>query len=142
MKINETNPLVTSHNKGKTKSSAEGFKDLLEARLNSLSGSPEVTAGASVKAVSSPDPLVRLDGINMTENTINVLDNFAAALNNPALGNEDLAPFISALKENTTAIIDLRRRLEPEDPLAELLDKVAAVTSLETEKYNRGDYAV
>ena len=57
------------------------------------------------------------------------------------MDNDDLQPFIMALEENTSAIADLRCQLDAADPLAGLLDQVAAVSCLETMKYNRGDYA-
>jgi hypothetical protein len=142
MKINEINPLATKQNAGKTQADATGFKDLLEARLNSVAGSAEVSHPAPVRSVSSSDPRIRLESLTLTENTIKVLDSYGSALNNPALTNDDLQPFISALEENASAIVDLRQQLKPEDPLAGLLDQVAAVTSLESAKYNRGDYRI
>ncbi len=142
MKISKINPLLSGHKTDRTKSSSTDFKNLFESQLNSVSASIKAAPGDQVQSVSSPDPLIRLEGLALTEKTINILDSFGAALNNPALSNDDLKPFISTMEENTSAIADLRQQLKPEDPLAVLLDNVAAVTSLETAKYNRGDYAI
>ncbi len=142
MKINEINQLTTGAKTGKAKPGATGFKDLLDSRMNSVEGGARISPVGPTPPISPPPPLLRLESLTLTENTIDVLGSFGAALDDSAFSNDDLRPFISALEENAAALVDLRRQLNADDPLAGLLDKVAAVTCVETAKYNRGDYAI
>jgi hypothetical protein len=63
------------------------------------------------------------------------LENYEEALAEP------VSSAISALEEETTGLLNPRQQLSAEDPLAGLLDRVAAVTFQEAAKFRRGDYS-
>lgn len=142
MKINQITPQTTGNTAVKTKQAAEtSFNDLLNAKLGVISESKASSPVAPVSAAAPTDSSLRLESLAVTENAINTLDTYGTALKNPALSTEDLRPFISAMEEETSAILAIREKISGEDPLAGLLDRVATVTYLETAKYHRGDYS-
>ena len=141
MKINEITPQVTEKAAGKAKQTTEtSFDDFLKARLGVISESKASSSVAAVSAAVPTDSSLRIESLAVTENAINMLDSYGTALKNPALSTQDLHPFISAMEEETDAILAIREKISGEDPLAGLLDRVATVTYLETAKFHRGDY--
>jgi hypothetical protein len=116
------------------------FGSLLEDRLASVDETSPVSAVEAVRAPSPGASSTRLAGLALSEKTIDILAAFSEALENLSLSPEYLQPIVDALEGETTAILDIKEQLEADDPLAELLDRIAAVAFLETEKYRRGDY--
>lgn len=143
MKIQNTigsQGLVPSLDKGQGNSPATEFRKLLDDRLRSISESSKVAAATAVEK-EAPSPGLRLEGLELTETALHSLENFETALGNVAIKNSDLEPFVSSLEEETTGLLAIRDQLPANDPLAGLVDRVAAVTFLESAKYRRGDYS-
>ena len=143
MKIQNTDSLkglTPSLNKGRSTDAATEFQKLLDDRLRSISESSKVAAAKAVEP-AAPAPGLRLDGLELTEAALHTLENFEAALANVDLKSSDLEPFIASLEEETTGLLAIREQLPADDPLAGLVDRVAAVTFLESAKYRRGDYS-
>lgn len=122
------------------KPSGVDFQELLRNQLQqtTLAESTSAIQGAGTTTDSSPQ--LRVHGLALTEASLNTLEEYSAALANPTLSGEALEPFIGTLEEETSAMLAVRDQLGEEDPLAGLLDRVAALTYLETAKYQRGDY--
>ena len=57
-----------------------------------------------------------------------------------ALPADKLEPVIASLEENTAALVSYKNQIDAQDPLANLLDRVATTTYVETVKFRRGDY--
>nr|MBF0221521.1 hypothetical protein [Desulfobulbaceae bacterium] len=125
----------------KSKAAGEiNFFSLLEGQLHP----PEPTA--TVQSTSFTDePAVpaqlRLDGVFISENTIDLLESFENSLENLTLTETDLTPIIDALEHGTTSLLDIKEQLPKDDPLALLIDQVATISIIETEKFRRGDYS-
>lgn len=126
---------------GKKTTSETNFKDLLTNQAQQAGASGQVTESGTIAPSPPISAALRLEGLQLSEKTINTLESFGAALENVSLASEDLEPFVAALEEETTALLDLQEELPQEDPLAKLLNRIATVTYLETEKYRRGDYS-
>lgn len=120
--------------------SSISFVGLLEEQLGQIQEAAPTTVAEKILETPSASSSIRLTGLALSENTIDILAAFSEALENLDLSAESLRPLIDALEEETTAILDIKEQLEADDPLAELLDRIAAVAYLETEKYRRGDY--
>jgi hypothetical protein len=108
-----------------------------------MEGVLDVGATAPVTQVEERQqgsPELRLQGVQLTEASILSLESFATALEDANLAARDLEPFITALEEENQGLIDIRAQLPDDDPLAKLIEQVAAATYLETAKYRRGDY--
>jgi len=116
------------------------FRKLLDDRLQEISEAKKVAAADRVGAVDTPSSL-RLQGLELTDSALQTLADYETALANPSIESRDLEPFVSALEEETSGLLSLRDQFPSDDPLAGLLDRVAAVTFLESAKYRRGDYA-
>jgi hypothetical protein len=117
------------------------FQDLLRAQLEKVASPTPVEATQEAGQIGSTPAGVRVEGLTLTEASLNTLEAFSAALANPAIKGEELQPFIGNLQEETAALLTVRNQLHDQDPLATLLDRVAALAYLETAKYQRGDYA-
>ncbi len=116
------------------------FVNMLESQLSPPSEASSANAAETISESSSASSSTRLAGLTLSDKTIDVLAQFSEALENLSLSSESLKPIIEELEEETTALLDIKEQLQDDDPLAELLDRIAAVAYLETEKYRRGDY--
>jgi hypothetical protein len=116
------------------------FGSLLAGQLNPVQESLPVAAPEGIPENSPVSSSTRLAGLTLSENTIDILAAFSEALANLSISSENLQPLIEELEGETMALLDIKEQLEENDPLAELLDRIAAVAYLETEKYRRGDY--
>ncbi|PLX47487.1 MAG: hypothetical protein C0613_13780 [Desulfobulbaceae bacterium] len=124
----------------KTAASSLDFRHLLQAQLEGVQEIQETATTSEVQARQQGNPALRLQGVQLTEATIDSLDSFARALEDASLSSADLEPFISALEEENQGLLDIKEQLPADDPLAQLLEQVAAACYLETAKYRRGDY--
>lgn len=115
------------------------FKDLLK-RLQPTSEGFEISEAKEIIKSTSVSASQRIEGLTLTEKTIDTLESFGSALADSRLTADDIEPFVSALEEETAALVELKEELPQNDPLANLLDRVATITYLETAKYRRGDY--
>jgi len=135
-RISEKRPV----DKSKSAAPTTSFFDLLTDRLEpgeeaqALAASEPTTTGPQVPAE------LRLTGLSVSENTIELLESFSQALGDLHLTAGDLQPLIEALEGGTTTLLDIKEQLPQGDPLAQLIDRVATISVIEAEKYRRGDY--
>ncbi|HIJ90283.1 MAG: hypothetical protein OEV89_05890 [Desulfobulbaceae bacterium] len=126
---------------GKSSASTTGtsFQDILAHELAAAKTPATTATTATVATAQIPAPL-RLDGLTLTEDTINTLEKFSAALGNPSFSAQDLEPFASALEDETAALVNLKNQLPENNPLSALLERVATASYVEAAKLRRGDY--
>ncbi len=117
-----------------------GFFDLLADQLAPSAGSSPVPESRAVLEAAALPPSIRLNGVRLSESSIELLAHFGRALGNLDLKAEDLAPLVQALEGDTTALLDIKEQLPPDDPLARLIDRVTTISYIPTEKFRRGDY--
>ena len=143
MKIDGTKNKPISGKSAKKKAGQSkdiSFVGMLESHLNPIHQVSSPSSPDTIRESSSVSSSTRLAGLTLSEKTIDILAAFSEALNNLSLSAKSLQPIVDALEGETTALLDIKEQLEADDPLAELLDRIAAVAYLETEKYRRGDY--
>lgn len=116
------------------------FHELLESHLHRTSKSSDVKSTRQVTDVSPVPTALRLESLSLTEQTLKTLEHFENALKNNALPADNLEPIISSLEENTAALVAFKNQFDEQDPLSNLLNRVATTTYVETVKYRRGDY--
>ena len=116
------------------------FHELLESQLHKTSHSMDVHPAQKTADVSSVPTSLRLESISLTETTLQNLESFENGLKNKALSADTLEPLVSSLEENIAALVSYKNQIDAQDPLANLLDRVATSTYVETMKYRRGDY--
>ncbi len=125
--------------KSKTEQSGSFFS-LLEGQLNPLEESSPTASSSEIVADTQIPSQLRLAGVSLSENAINLLESYSKALDNLDLKADDLAPLIEAIEGDTTALLDIKEQIPETDPLAQLIDRVTTITYLEAEKFRRGDY--
>lgn len=117
------------------------FFDLFTDQLQPSVESQPTTAAQELQASEMQIPAeLRLTGLSVSENTIDLLESFSEALENLQLTTQDLLPLIEALEGGTTTLLDIKDQLPAHDPLAQLIDRVATISVIESEKFRRGDY--
>lgn len=127
---------------GKNSSPASGlsFQDILAQEL-AAAKRPAATTDIAATSATTPIPAaLRLDGLTLTEDTINTLEKFSTALGNPSFSAQDLEPFATALENDTAALVSLKNQLPANNPLSSLLERVATASYVEAAKLRRGDY--
>ncbi len=142
MKItNSKNQQITTKKAGqKAKIRESGFFDLLAGQLEGPAATSPTQETSALLETQQLPPQIRLNGLKLSESSIDLLDNFRKAVANLDLSAADLAPLIDALEGDTTAMLDIKAQLPTDDPLARLIDQVATISYIETEKFRRGDY--
>ena len=116
------------------------FKDLLNNQVQPADASHPLASTNAVTPTAAISATLRLEGLQLSEKTIDSLESFSAALEDTTIAAEDLEPFVDALEEETSALLDLQQDLPQDDPLAKLLNRIATVAYIESSKFRRGDY--
>ena len=130
---------VSTIGKGSPSATGSSFRDILAQEL-AAAKSPATTTVAATSAAAPIPAALRLDGLTLTEDTLNTLEKFSTALGNPAFSAQDLEPFAAALEEDTAALVSLKNQLPANNPLSALLERVATASYVEAAKLRRGDY--
>jgi len=92
-----------------------------------------------LEGLKTPPPS-RSAGVEATERTLNLLEEYRRALGNPRVTLREIDPLVRSLAEEARG---LNRRLEdlsPSDPLKKIMTEVGILSSVEIGKFNRGDY--
>lgn len=122
-------------------SSAVDFRQLLQGQMSPVQDVAATSPVAEVREREQGDPKVRMQGVKLTESTIDSMESFAKALADQALSPNDLEAFVARLEEDAQVLVDIKEQLPENDPLAELVERVSAACYLETAKFRRGDYS-
>ncbi len=142
MKITKSSQTSKSSSlkKSATTSSVD-FRQLLQGQMSPVQDVASTNPVAEVQEREQGDPQVRMQGVKLTETTIDAMESFANALADQALSANDLEAFVARLEEDAQVLVDIKEQLPENDPLAELVERVSAACYLETAKFRRGDYS-
>lgn len=145
MKINKggqtSKSSKSSGGKKSSSLSAVDFRQLLQGQMAPVQDVAPSSGVAEVGELEQGDPQVRMQGVRLTEATIDCMESFAAALADQSLSEQDLESFVVRLEEDSQVLVNIKEQLPENDPLAELLERVSAACYLETAKFRRGDYS-
>ena len=86
---------------------------------------------------SSP---LRVQGVEATERTLNLLEEYRRAIENPQVSLREIHPLVQSLAEETWGLNQWVEKLSPSDPLKKIMTEVGVLSSVEVGKFNRGDY--
>ena len=159
-KIDDGTWSVMAGKKGK-KEEVEGldFQRLLqEAQSNrelpKAGNSPKVSVGGaefldnSVLAVPSMNfvpglpetSILRSQGASATEKTLDLLDQYQKAMADPEVSLKEISPLVQSLSQEIRGLTQWAERLPSSDPLQRIISEVGILSSVEVEKFNRGEY--
>ncbi len=82
----------------------------------------------------------RSQGLQATERTLDLLEQYREALSNPRVSLKNMGPLVQALRDEVQGMEKWTDRLAPSDPLRKIMNAVGILSNVEMEKFNRGDY--
>lgn len=83
---------------------------------------------------------IRSQSIEMITTTLNLLEQYGKAIADFRISLKEIHPFIQALSQEISRLNTLSEKLSPTDPLKKILAEVGIVSTVEIEKFYRGDY--
>ena len=166
MKINETllrsSPVVDSKKGEKGKIKEFDFQKIMkeaDEKLKEADGKvvlpqaekmpdsvliPESIPRISIQAVNHLElgkaTELRSQSIEKTEKALEILETYQKALSDPEMELKKIDPIVRALSEEVKNLNALSGKLPISDPLQKLLTEVGIVSTVEIEKFNRGEY--
>jgi hypothetical protein len=75
-----------------------------------------------------------------TEKALEMLEKYQKALGDPEMDLKKIDPIVQALSEGVKGLNTLSEKLPSSDPLQKLLTEVGIVSTVEIERFNRGEY--
>jgi hypothetical protein len=156
-KIGGEIPPLAIGKKGKMEGS-EGadFQKALQEAHSHLQGSlgPSVSTGDAGRAewlepvnfpllnpmVEEGAPTPQSQGVQATEKTLDLLERYREALSDPQVSLKKVYPLVQSLRQEVQEMNRWTDHLPPSDPLRKIMGEIGVLSSVEVEKFNRGDY--
>ena len=107
-------------------------------------GGPEILpeGGLAVNwldGIKDSSPL-RLQGTRAAEKALDLLEQYQKAMENPRTTLREVHPLVQSLGEEMKNLDQWVEKIPPSDPLRAILTEAGILSSVEIEKFNRGDY--
>ena len=107
-------------------------------------GGPEILpeGGLAVNwldGIKDSSPL-RLQGTRAAEKALDLLEQYQKAMENPRTTLREVHPLVQSLGEEMKNLGQWVEKMPSSDPLREILTEAGILSSVEIEKFNRGDY--
>ena len=116
------------------------FQQILGNRLKAPTGTDNIARATKVEEPGATSTQLRLNGLAVTERTLDAMESFSRVLGNTNFSANDLEPYADVLEGHTLALLTIKDQLPENDQLTKLLDRVATVGFVESAKFRRGDY--
>jgi hypothetical protein len=153
-KIMDVSSSVSSVNRREQEKSVElDFQRLLREAHQGQKSTSETTSSlpshGQVEALSGPAFVlstleefnqIRLQGVEATESALSLLEQYQKAIADPEISLKRIDPLVQSLSQEVNSLSILSERLSPSDPLQKILTEVGVVSTVEIEKFRRGDY--
>jgi hypothetical protein len=92
-----------------------------------------------LKEIEDPFPF-RLQGTRAAEKALDLLEQYQKAMENPRNTLREIHPLVQSLAEEVKGLVPWVEKMSPSDPLRGILTEAGILSSVEIEKFNRGDY--
>jgi hypothetical protein len=141
--------------KGKKELNGFDFQKILQGAQSNLKEPESAAPGAAVRGpeilpegvlavnwlngIEDSSPL-RLQGTRAAERALDLLEEYQSAMENPRTTLREIHPLVQSLAEEMRSLDQWVEKMSPSDPLREILTETGILSSLEIEKFNRGDY--
>ncbi len=83
---------------------------------------------------------VRFQCLQAGENTLSTLEQYQERLASPETPLKKIDPIVQALTNEVNELNQLSERLPPADPLRKILEQIGIISTVEIEKFRRGEY--
>jgi hypothetical protein len=83
---------------------------------------------------------IRSQGIRAAESTLNFLEKYQKAVGDPQITLKKVDPLVRSLSHEVNDLHLLSEKLPPSDPLQKIMREIGIVSTIEIEKFNRGEY--
>jgi hypothetical protein len=148
MKINENPEILgdyTAKGNAAPRPTGSEFSAVLEETLGNTSGANTVEQqGSKIEGLSKAqfDFFSNKEdtAIDQVENYLNLLDAYQEKLGNPDVTLKEISPLLDQIKEEQGRLSAALDSLPEGDGLKDILNETLIISSLETIKFNRGDY--
>lgn len=116
--------------------SPEGSVGGTEFFTNSILPIPSVNSVPGLPETST----LQSQGALATEKTLDLLEQYQRAMADPKVSLKEIDPLAQSLSQEIKGLTQWTPQLSPSDPLQKIIAEVGIVSSVEVEKFNRGDY--
>jgi hypothetical protein len=121
---------------GEARNSPEGSVGKTEFFANSVLPFPSVNFVPGLPEISS----LRSQGALATEKTLDLLEQYQRAIADPKVSLKEISPLAQSLSQEIKGLTQWAQKLSSSDPLQKIIAEVGIVSSVEVEKFNRGDH--
>lgn len=83
---------------------------------------------------------IRSQGIMAAESTLNILEKYQKAIGDPQMTLKKVDPLVQSLSQEVNDLNSLSDKLPASDPLKKIMSEISIVSTVEIEKFNRGEY--
>ncbi len=90
-------------------------------------------AGAEISSMQSR-------GSQAAQNALDLLEGYQKTMADPGKTLKEISPLLESLSRQAGDLDQIAAGLTPSDPLWKILNELQILSSLEVEKFNRGDY--
>ncbi|MEN6487790.1 MAG: hypothetical protein ABFD66_02735 [Smithella sp.] len=148
MKIttNEISFLQQNRGRNTKKVSGEGFQDILNEEMgnspvnaNPSAALPPLSNLASIRfePVSQPD---KKQILSRMDRFLNLLEKYQKQMEDPKISLKETATTVSQMEQQTKELLPVLESLPEGDGIKDLLNQLLVTSTVETIKFNRGDY--
>ncbi len=92
----------------------------------------------SILGAGAPTP--QSQGVQAMERTLDLLERYREALSDPQVSLKKVYPLVQSLRQEVQEMNRWTDQLPPSDPLRKIMGEIGILSSVEIEKFNRGDY--
>ncbi len=116
--------------------STEGSVGRTEFFANSVLPIPSVNFVPGLPEFST----LRSQGALATEKALDLLEQYQRAMADPKVSLKEINPLAQSLSQEIKGLTQWAEKLPSSDPLQKIIAEVGILSSVEVEKFNRGDY--
>jgi len=118
------------------------LKNEVEKSSNAISGNQKIPPTSSISSIqlNMLSPSQNGPIIDRVENLLNILDEYQQKLKDPHFSLKEIDPLVKQMEKEKENLAPVLNSLVEDDGLKDILNKALVTSSLETIKFNRGDY--
>ena len=118
------------------------LKNEVEKSSNVISGNQKMSSISSISPIqlNMVSPVQKGSIVDRVENLLNTLDEYQQKLKDPHFSLKEIEPLVKQMEKEKGNLAPILNSLGEDDGLKGILNQALVTSSLETIKFNRGDY--